>query len=183
VNFDDLRKAKQVGPDMGEQVKTALRAYILSQHPNAEGVSFNTSNSIWDAEEAVRGMYASLLFLGLLLGAACLFATALIIYYKQISEGYEDRERFQIMQKIGMSKSEVRKSINGQVLLVFFLPLIVAGIHLCFAFPILVRLLNVLMLYKVSIFIQCSILVYLVFALIYTLIYSVTSKTYFKIVR
>ena len=183
VDFKNTVKLNQVGYDMDRDIKDALKAYIKTLHNGAEVAHYFSTDSIWAAREAVGGMYASLLFLGLLLGAACLFATALIIYYKQISEGYEDRERFQIMQKIGMSKSEVKKTINGQVLLVFFLPLVVAGVHLCFAFPILVRLLKILMLSKVSVFIVCSVIVYLAFALIYTLIYSVTSKTYYKIVR
>ena len=79
------------------------------------------------------------------MGLVCLFATVLIVYYKQISEGYEDRARFQIMQKVGMSRREVKSTINSQVLLVFFLPLVVAGIHLAFAFPILEKVLHILL--------------------------------------
>ena len=113
----------------------------------------------------------------------CLFATVLIIYYKQISEGYEDRERYQIMEKIGMSQKEVRESIGSQVLLVFFLPLLTAGVHIAFAFPILARLLKLLELTNVGLFVLCTILTFLAFALVYAVIYSVTSRTYYKIVR
>ena len=118
-----------------------------------------------------------------MLGFVCFFATALIIYYKQISEGYEDRNRYQIMTKIGMSQKEVKKSIGSQVLLVFFLPLIVAGIHICFAFPLLKKLLNLLMLYNTMLFVVCSVITFLVFALVYVMIYGVTAKHYYRIVR
>ena len=124
-----------------------------------------------------------MLFLGILLGLVCLFATALIVYYKQISEGYEDRTRFQILQKVGMSRREVRQTINSQVLLVFFLPLVVAGIHLAFAFPILEKLLHVLLLSSTSLFVICSLITFGVFAAVYTLIYTATARTYYKIVR
>ena len=110
-------------------------------------------------------------------------ATTLIIYYKQISEGYEDRKRFQIMEKIGMSQVEVKGSIRNQILLVFFLPLLVAGIHICFAFPLLTRLLNLLLLPKVSLFVLCTSITFLVFATVYIVIYSITAKTYYKIVH
>ena len=118
-----------------------------------------------------------------MLGLVCLFATALIVYYKQISEGYEDRTRFQILQKVGMSRREVRQTINSQVLLVFFLPLVVAGIHLAFAFPILEKLLHVLLLSSTSLFVICSLITFGVFAAVYTLIYTATARTYYKIVR
>ncbi len=124
-----------------------------------------------------------LLFLGLLLGAVCLFATALIIYYKQISEGYEDRTRFQIMEKIGMSRQEVRKTIGRQVLLVFFLPLAVAGIHMAVMSPILTRMMKVLLFFNIKLYVICTLITFAVFALVYVLIYLGTSKTYYKIVR
>ena len=140
-------------------------------------------DTLWQAESDYSSMYGSFLFLGILLGFVCLFATALIIYYKQISEGYEDRNRYQIMTKIGMSQKEVKKSIGSQVLLVFFLPLIVAGIHICFAFPLLKKLLNLLMLSNTMLFVVCTVITFLVFALVYVMIYGVTAKHYYRIVR
>ena len=82
-----------------------------------------------------------LFFLGVLLGAVFLFGTVLIMYYKQISEGYEDQNRFDILMKVGMTRKEVKQSINSQVLTVFFLPLITAGIHLAFAYPLISKIL------------------------------------------
>lgn len=133
--------------------------------------------------ESLVGMYGTFLFLGIILGAVCLFATALIVYYKQISEGYEDRGRFQIMKKVGMSDGEIRRSVRKQIVWVFFLPLGVAGVHLCFAFPMLEKMLRLFMLPETAVFVRCTVAVFLVFALVYVIIYSGTSKTYYKIVR
>ena len=107
----------------------------------------------WESVENMLDMYGSFLFLGILLGFVCLFATILIIYYKQISEGYEDRERFQIMEKVGMEKTEVKKAIGNQLVLQFFLPLLTAGIHTAMAFPMLLKLLKILMLTNVTLFV------------------------------
>ena len=112
-----------------------------------------------------------------------LMGAAMIIYYKQVSEGYEDKERFEIMQKVGMNRREVKSTINSQVLLVFFLPLVVAGMHLAFAFPILEKVLHILLLSSTSLFVVCSLVTFGVFAAVYTLIYMATARTYYKIVR
>ena len=109
-------------------------------------------------------------------------ATVLIIYYKQISEGYEDRERFEIMQKVGMSKNEVKSAIRSQVLTVFFLPLIFAGLHLAVAFPILTKLLAMLNMGNVSLYAGCVVIGFGVFAVLYVIIYMMTAKTYYRIV-
>lgn len=140
-----------------------------------------------ESRELSRGnfynLYGSFLFIGIFLGLIFLMATALIIYYKQISEGYDDRERYQIMQKVGMSKKEVRQSIKSQVLLVFFLPLIMAVIHLVFAFRIITKLLSVLNLTNVSLFFMYTVGTVAVFAVIYAIIYGVTAREYYKIVE
>lgn len=133
------------------------------------------------SRESFYELYGGFLFIGIFLGIIFLMATTLIIYYKQISEGYDDRERYQIMQKVGMSKKEVRQSIRSQVLLVFFLPLIMAVIHLVFAFKIITKLLSVLNLTNVSLFFMYTVGTVAVFAVIYAIIYSITAKEYYKI--
>ena len=120
-------------------------------------------------------LYGSLFFLGALLGAVFLCAAVLIMYYKQITEGYEDQSRFEIMQKVGMSKPEIRKSINSQVLTVFFLPLAAAGIHLVFAFPMISKMLTLFSLTNTALFTAVIIGCYLVFALFYIGVYFLTS--------
>lgn len=182
VTFSDVDLLDKVGEELHDDVGIRLNEYISGNIPEAQA-SYISSESIWDAKEGVLGLYGSFLFLGLLLGCVCLFSTVLIIYYKQISEGYEDRERFQIMKKVGMSDSEIKKTIRTQILLVFFCPLIVAGIHVCFAFPMLEKLLQIMLLSDTWLFVGCSAVTYLVFAIIYVLIYSITARTYYKIIR
>lgn len=133
------------------------------------------------SRESFYELYGGFLFIGIFLGIIFLMATTLIIYYKQISEGYDDRERYQIMQKVGMSKKEVRQSIRSQVLLVFFLPLIMAVIHLAFAFKIITKLLSVLNLTNISLFFMYTVGTVAVFAVIYAIIYSITAREYYKI--
>lgn len=182
VTFSDVDLLDKVGEELHDDVGIRLNEYISGNIPEAQA-SYISSESIWDAKEGVLGLYGSFLFLGLLLGCVCLFSTVLIIYYKQISEGYEDRERFQIMKKVGMSDSEIKKTIRTQILLVFFCPLIVAGIHVCFAFPMLEKLLQIMLLSDTWLFVGCSAVTYLVFAIIYVFIYSITARTYYKIIR
>ena len=127
-------------------------------------------------------MYGGFLFLGVFLGLLFLLSTVLIIYYKQISEGYEDQRRYQIMQQVGMSPREVRSSIRSQVLLVFFLPLVTAGIHVAAAFPMLCKLLELFNLFDVGLFALCTAGTLLVFCAIYALVYGLTTRTYSRIV-
>ena len=128
------------------------------------------------------GMTGGLFFLGILLGVVFLFGTVLIMYYKQISEGYEDQDRFSILMKVGMSRREVKQSINSQVLTVFFLPLIMAGIHLVFAFPLISKLLVLLISTDEKLLMIVTAVCFVVFALFYMLVYAVTSREYFRIV-
>lgn len=128
-------------------------------------------------------LYGGLFFIGIYLGSMFIMATVLIIYYKQISEGYDDRERYQIMQKVGMSKKEVKRSIRSQVLSVFFLPLVVAVIHVAVAFKVMTKILGVLNLTNLSLFAVCTIITIAVFAVFYIIVYSITAKEYYRIVN
>ena len=126
--------------------------------------------------------FGSLLYLAILLSIVFIFAAVLIIYYKQISEGYEDQSRFDIMQKVGMTKKEIRKSINSQLLTVFFLPLIGAGMHLAFAFPMVKLILLCFNLSNVDLFFAVTAISFAVFAIFYVLVYRITSNAYYNIV-
>lgn len=128
-------------------------------------------------------LYGGLFFIGIYLGSMFIMATVLIIYYKQISEGYDDRERYQIMQKVGMSKKEVKRSIRSQVLSVFFLPLVVAVIHVAVAFKVMTKILGVLNLTNVPLFAGCTVVTIAVFAVFYIIVYSITAKEYYRIVN
>ena len=135
------------------------------------------------SRDSFYNLYGSLFFIGIYLGVTFLIATVLIIYYKQISEGYDDRERFQIMQKVGMSKAEVRHTIKSQVLNVFFLPLVMAIIHVTVAFQVVTKLLALLNLTNVHLFMRCTIATILVFAVFYGIIYMWTAREYYQIVK
>ena len=135
------------------------------------------------SRQSFMELYGGLFFLGLFLGVLFLLGTALIIYYKQVSEGYDDARRFNIMQKVGMSHREVKQSIHSQILLVFFLPLVTAVLHLAFAFPMLQKILLVMGLNNFPL-ILCSTLGCVgVFAVAYLVIYALTARTYYNIVE
>ena len=176
VSFADEEAVSTVGTSFSRTVIDKLRA----SYPGVLSFSLDTK---WDALHNVLDMYGTFLFLGILLGLVCLFSTILIIYYKQISEGYEDRERFQIMEKIGMEAQEVKKTIGSQMALQFFLPLATAAVHTAAAFPILLKLLKILMLTNTQLFVSCTLITLTVFALVYTAVYLLTARTYYKIVH
>lgn len=128
-------------------------------------------------------MYGAVLFFGIFVGLLFLMATVMIIYYKQISEGYDDRKRFQIMQKVGMSKREVRQCIRSQVLTVFFLPLVTAVIHTVVAFPFVLKIMRMLNFSNETMFMAATGITIVVFAVVYVLVYAVTARSYYRIVE
>lgn len=134
-------------------------------------------------EKELFAAYGGFLFLGLFLGVLFLLVTTLIIYYKQVSEGYQDRRRFEIMQQVGMSRREVRQSIQTQILMVFFLPLVVAGIHVFGAFHMISKMLALFALTNIKLFALCTLGTLGAFAVIYALVYLGTAQTYYRIVR
>ena len=127
-------------------------------------------------------MYGGLLFLGVFLGMLFLLSTVLIIYYKQISEGYEDKARFEIMQTVGLSREEVRASIRSQVLMAFFLPIAVAAIHILFDFNMVEKLLTLFQVYNTTLTALCTLGTVLVFFLVYGAVDLLTARPYYKIV-
>ena len=135
------------------------------------------------SREEFMSLYGGLFFLGMFLGVLFLLGTALIIYYKQVSEGYEDAKRFSIMQKVGMSHQEVKRSIHSQILMVFFLPLLTAVIHLAFAFPMLQKILLIMGLADFQLILFSTLGCVAVFALAYLAIYAITARTYYNIVE
>ena len=140
-------------------------------------------NSSGQGRSELYGLAGGFLFLGLFLGFIFLMATVLIIYYKQISEGYEDKRRFEIMQKVGLSREEVRTAIRSQVLMVFFLPIVVAAIHIAFDFNMVEKLLTLFYLHDTTLTALCTLGTLLVFFLVYGVVYLLTARTYYKIVE
>ena len=128
------------------------------------------------------GNYAGMFALGILLSIVFILAAVLIIYYKQLTEGYEDQARFAIMQNVGMTRREIRRSINSQLLTVFYLPLLFAGLHLAFAFPMIRRLLMLFSLYNIGLFAAVTAISFVVFAALYAVVYRQTAGAYYAIV-
>lgn len=163
----------------GGEEQEAFQEILMQQLASAGGFKLETKV---DGRVSFLEIYGGLFFIGIFLGILFIMATVLIIYYKQISEGYDDKNRFEIMQKVGMSRSEVKAAIHSQVLTVFFLPLVVAGIHVAAAFPLISRLLAMMNLYNIKLFAACTVSCFMVFAVMYVLIYALTAKTYYRIV-
>ena len=155
---------------------------FMHSRPEEGGLWWTLVESRADGASDFYGTFGSLFFIGILLSIVFLFAAVLIIYYKQISEGYEDAKRFDIMQKVGMTKKEIRSSISSQLLTVFTLPLAFAGLHLLFAFPMIRRMLTLLNLNNVSLFIRTTVISFVAFAVFYAVIYRLTSGVYYRIV-
>ena len=142
---------------------------------------FRTDTRV-DVESDIFGLAGGFLFLGVFLGLVFMMAAVLIIYYKQVSEGYEDQRRFDIMRKVGLSRREARRSIRSQILTVFFLPLIVAAVHIAFDFRLMLQLLTMFQLHNVTLTTLCTLGTLAVFCAIYAAVYLLTARAYYRIV-
>lgn len=154
----------------------------LSETKSVDGLIFYSVDSREDNRESFYDLNGSLFFLGIVLSTVFLLAAVMIIYYKQLSEGYEDYTRYEIMQKVGMTKQDIRKSINSQMLTVFFSPLLMAGLHLCFAFPFLWKIMMMFGLNNRTLIIAITVICYIIFGIFYAVVYKITSNLYFYIV-
>ncbi len=180
--FDtDLPENQQANTDdVTPNLTDALNAH-LSRVSSDWGVGVSVESKAANRSD-FYGTYGGLFFLGIMLSVVFLLAAVSIIYYKQICEGYEDQSRFDIMQKVGMTKRDIRRSINSQLLTVFFLPMALSGVHLCFAFPFIHKLRLLFNLSNTPLLIGTTVVSYVAFALLYTLAYKLTSNAYYHIV-
>jgi len=174
-----------VNVDATDKQEILLSKKVMQKISNQNNLEYESLSSgcMADSKEDFLSIYGGLFFLGIFLGLLFTMAMVLIIYYKQISEGYDDKKRFEIMQKVGMSKWEVKKSIQSQVKTVFFLPLVTAVIHLAFAFKMIRKLLSVLNLTNVGLFITCTLVTTAIFVVLYAVVYLLTAKIYYRIVE
>lgn len=161
--------------ELSRTVGTLLRG-------RAEADGFTSVAERSELEENLLALYGGLLFVGLFLGLLFTMAMILIIYYKQITEGYEDRERYRIMRKVGLSRREIRRSISSQILIVFFLPLAAAGLHVTFAFPGIVTMFRALSMTNVTLIAGCALGSFAGFAVLYGAVYLLTARVYYRIV-
>lgn len=132
---------------------------------------------------SLQSMYGSFLFVGIFVSILFVMASVLIMYYKQISEGFEDQKRFDIMTRVGLDNRQIRKTIHFQVLAVFFLPLAMAGIHVAFAFPMISKMLALLGMGDITLFMITCLIVFAIFAILYVIVYGLTSRTYYQLVK
>lgn len=163
-----------------ESLKEEFEAY-----QNIDVDQYNVPLVMYSKTEAAKEIYGfmgSLLFIGALLSVSFFVGAVLVIYYKQISEGYEDRDRFVILQKMGIDHKTVKQSINHQVLIVFFMPLLTAFLHTGFAFKMYTRIAQLFGV-NTQITLVASIVIGIIFLIVYFIVYKVTSRTYFKIVK
>lgn len=176
----DTDAAEDIQIKTANEIYDALRTYGINN--SGSGIESYSCESLADNRDSFISTFGGLFFLGIMLSFVFIAATVLIIYYKQVSEGYEDQSRFEIMQKVGMTKKDIRKSINSQMLTVFFLPLAAAVVHLCFAFPMINKLLMLFNLINTKLFLITTGISVLIFVLFYTLVYRITSNAYYAIV-
>lgn len=176
----DLSCDEEKQADIGDAIFNEI-VKIKEGYPDDEWRGVSIDCAAKDRTE-FYAMYGGLFFLGLLLGAVFVAAAVLIMYYKQVSEGFEDKSRYEILSKVGMTKKEIRQSINSQVLTVFFAPLAAAGVHMAFAFGIIARLLSLFGLTDVGLFAIVTFCCFGAFGAMYTAVYFITSRSYYKIV-
>ena len=169
--------------DNAYDLLTGMRGKLADDLNGGEAINMSLLNECLVRERAdFYETYGGLFFLGIMLSIVFISAAVLIIYYKQVSEGYEDQARFEIMKKVGMSSKDIRRSINSQLLTVFFLPLVAAGVHLGFAFPMIQKMLLVFNLENVDLLMLTTAVSFAAFVLAYVLIYRITSGAYYAIV-
>lgn len=192
----DVARAEQlVSAETGEPCSLSLYMHLNTQEDAALEsavaqalVDYTPSETLYNisirstVRDSWNSLYGSFLFLGLFLGSLFLMATVLIIYYKQVSEGFDDHDRFSILQKVGMSRREVRATINKQILLVFFLPLAMAFLHMVFAYNVICNILVIFGMTNRILFLICCLATFLVFALLYLVVYRLTAHTYYRLV-
>lgn len=181
VNVKDPTHDAKKNSDLLDQMTDKATQQLAGQTTGLPK-SYFTANSRYDAEGMVNGFVGGTFFIGIFLSIIFMLGTVLVIYYKQISEGYEDRERFVILQKIGLDDLQVKQTIGKQVLTVFFLPLIFAFIHLAFAYHMISLIVRIIGVLNPDLMLVVTIIVCGVFFLVYVLVFALTSRSYRRIV-
>lgn len=176
VNENDAQRGNEIIND------TYLNYLRNHKELQEYGYSYGIDTKL-EIQQTYLDMFGSLFFLGIFLGILFLMAAILIMYYKQLSEGYEDQKRFEIMQNVGMSQKEVKQTIRSQVLIFFFLPLVVAVMHMAFAFKLIVKMFSGIVLSEMQLFVWCTVIAVIILTIIYSIIYFFTARTYYKIVQ
>lgn len=183
IRFDFKSGNKKQKAAAYKKIDNAVKKYFKENKNDKKEISSYWVESRQENEQNFYLLYGGLFFLGIFLGTMFLIVTVMIIFYKQITEGYDDRERYQILEKVGMSSREVKDTIKSQIRIVFVLPIFAAAVHVTAAFPMVNRILKMLNLNNEKLFAGCLAATIIVFAVIYYLVFKVTSRTYYKIVK
>lgn len=183
IRFDFKSGNKKQKAAAYKKIDNAVKKYFKENKNDKKEISSYWVESRQENEQNFYLLYGGLFFLGIFLGTMFLMVTVMIIFYKQITEGYDDRERYQILEKVGMSSREVKDTIKSQIRIVFVLPIFAAAVHVTAAFPMVNRLLKMLNLNNEKLFAGCLAATIIVFAVIYYLVFKVTSRAYYKIVK
>ena len=183
IRFDFKSGNKKQKAAAYKKIDNVVKKYFKENKNDKKEISSYWVESRQENEQNFYLLYGGLFFLGIFLGTMFLMVTVMIIFYKQITEGYDDRERYQILEKVGMSSREVKDTIKSQIRIVFVLPIFAAAVHVTAAFPMVNRILKMLNLNNEKLFAGCLAATIIVFAVIYYLVFKVTSRTYYKIVK
>lgn len=183
IRFDFKSGNKKQKAAAYKKIDNAVKKYFKENKNDKKEISSYWVESRQENEQNFYLLYGGLFFLGIFLGTMFLIVTVMIIFYKQITEGYDDRERYQILEKVGMSSREVKDTIKSQIRIVFVLPIFAAAVHVTAAFPMVNRILKMLNLNNEKLFAGCLAATIIVFAVIYYLVFKVTSRAYYKIVK
>lgn len=183
IRFDFKSGNKKQKAAAYKKIDNAVKKYFKENKNDKKEISSYWVESRQENEQNFYLLYGGLFFLGIFLGTMFLMVTVMIIFYKQITEGYDDRERYQILEKVGMSSREVKDTIKSQIRIVFVLPIFAAAVHVTVAFPMVNRILKMLNLNNEKLFAGCLTATIIVFAVIYYLVFKVTSRAYYKIVK
>lgn len=183
IRFDFKSGNKKQKAAAYKKIDNVVKKYFKENKNDKKEISSYWVESRQENEQNFYLLYGGLFFLGIFLGTMFLIVTVMIIFYKQITEGYDDRERYQILEKVGMSSREVKDTIKSQIRIVFVLPIFAAAVHVTAAFPMVNRLLKMLNLNNEKLFAGCLAATIIVFAVIYYLVFKVTSRAYYKIVK
>lgn len=183
IRFDFKSGNKKQKAAAYKKIDNVVKKYFKENKNDKKEISSYWVESRQENEQNFYLLYGGLFFLGIFLGTMFLIVTVMIIFYKQITEGYDDRERYQILEKVGMSSREVKDTIKSQIRIVFVLPIFAAAVHVTAAFPMVNRILKMLNLNNEKLFAGCLAATIIVFAVIYYLVFKVTSRAYYKIVK
>lgn len=183
IRFDFKSGNKKQKAAAYKKIDNVVKKYFKENKNDKKEISSYWVESRQENEQNFYLLYGGLFFLGIFLGTMFLIVTVMIIFYKQITEGYDDRERYQILEKVGMSSREVKDTIKSQIRIVFVLPIFAAAVHVTAAFPMVNRILKMLNLNNEKLFAGCLAATIIVFSVIYYLVFKVTSRAYYKIVK